>query len=182
MKTWSVLAVLSLVLCVVAPLKLVHAEGEGMAQDEVTRANKTMADDQRRLKEEAEQEKKDGAIARARLSSEFGINAAGMSDSEAIVRLKDAVNDRKAASEAEVQKQHEAAEAKQEKARQDLMKKQEAVIKGTFGAGSQDVMDDEDAAEEHMYEGMVQHGVAPQCRGKKGSALIDCVDKAMDAE
>jgi hypothetical protein len=33
-----------------------------------------------------------------------------------------------------------------------------------------------------MYESMVKQGVAPQCRGKKGQALVDCVDAALDAQ
>lgn len=31
-----------------------------------------------------------------------------------------------------------------------------------------------------MYQTMVESGVAPQCKGKKGEALIDCVDAASD--
>lgn len=49
---------------------------------------------------------------------------------------------------------------------------------GDGGGSDSDV----DAAELQMYEQMVDRGVAPQCRGQKGEALIDCVDAVMDAD
>jgi len=182
MKKWPMLVVLLALLPAVAPLQIARADGEAVTQDEVERARKTMEDDKRRLKEEAEQQKKDGAIARKRLNEEFKIDASKMSDSEAIIRLRDEVNDREAASEAAAQQQREDAQAQQEKQQQELLKKQDALMKGAFGKGSEEISNDEDAGKEMMYERMVGAGVAPQCRGKNGAALITCVDAAMGAE
>ncbi len=182
MKMRPLLVVLSLLLPGISPLQSVWADGGPISQDEVARAKRTMQEDQRRLKQDAEREKKEGTIARQRLGKEFNIDANGMSDSEAIIRLRDELNEREAASEAAAQQQREQAEAQREKQQRQLLQKQEALIKGTFGTGSEEVADDEDAAEEKMYEQMVRGGAAPQCRGKTGQALIACVDAAMDAE
>ena len=39
-----------------------------------------------------------------------------------------------------------------------------------------------DAMEQRMYQQMVDQGAAPECRGMRGAALIDCVDAVLDAE
>jgi hypothetical protein len=182
MKKWMVPAVLSLVAGVSVPMAVVHADGESMMQEEAARARKTMEEDRIRLQREDAQRRQEGAVARKRLRSEFGVDASGMSDTDAIVRLRDAINDRAAAREAAQQQRREEAEAARERARQEQLKRQETRLQETFGGGSGAISDDEDAAELHMYEAMVRNGVAPQCRGKQGAALISCVDAATGSE
>ena len=182
MKIWWMSAVLLLVAGVVLSVPYGYADGESVSPEEAARARKTMEEDRLRLQREDAQRRKDGAMARQRLQSEFGVDAGGMSDTDAIVRLRDEINDRDAARAAAAQQEREAAEAAREKRRQELLDRQQTQIKGTFGGPSEEISDDEDAAELKMYQGMVRSGVAPQCRGKQGHALIQCVDAALGTE
>jgi hypothetical protein len=182
MRRWFVGVALVSALMVAPVVRMARADEDSASRDEVERSRQSQERMQREVRESEQQRKEQGAIARQRLSKEFGIDASHMSDSDAIVRLRDEIHDRDAAREQEEQRKREQAESQQDERQRELMRKQEAVLKGTFGKGSDEIADDEDAAQEKMYEQMVQKGVAPQCRGKKGEALIDCVDKAMDAQ
>jgi hypothetical protein len=39
-----------------------------------------------------------------------------------------------------------------------------------------------DAFGQKLYQQMIDNGLAPQCKGKKGDALVDCVDAALGAD
>jgi len=162
-----------------AMVRAARADGDSASPEEVQRARQSLERMQREIRESEAQEKHDGAIARQRLAKEFHVDSSKMSDGDAIRRLHDEVQARDAAKEAAEQRQREQAEARREKQIQDTVKKQDAIAQKAYGMNTDEVGDDEDAAEASMYEQMVQHGVAPQCRGKKGRALIDCVDAAL---
>ena len=49
-----------------------------------------------------------------------------------------------------------------------------------FTVPGSDTSDTEyDEAELRMYQKMLDSGVAPQCKAKQGTALIDCMDAAL---
>jgi hypothetical protein len=160
----------------------VRADGDSPSREEIERSKQSQERMQREIKDSEKREKEQGAVARQRLAKEFHVDASKMSDSEAIIRLRDEVQARDEAQEQEKQRRREQAESQQEKQRRKVLDKQDAVLKETIGMDSDEIANDEGAAQEKMYEKMVQQGVAPQCRGKKGAALIACVDKVLDAQ
>ena len=160
-------------------VRAARADGESVSPEEAQRARDSLVRMQREVQESAAQEKRDGAIARERLAKEFHVDASKMSDVDAISRLQSEIQTRDAAREAAEQRKREQAQAQQEQKIRDLVKKQDATAQKAFGKNTDELGDDEDAEEVSMYEQMVQHGVAPQCRGKQGRALITCVDAAM---
>jgi hypothetical protein len=163
-------------------LRTARADGDSVSPEEAERARQSLKRMEREVKESERQEKEQGAIARRRLATEFHVDASKLSDGEAILRLKDEIQARDAAKQQEEQRRREQAEAQREKQRQKVLDQQEAVAKKAYGMGTEEAAENEDAAQQNMYENMVKQGVAPQCRGKKGPALVECVDKALDAE
>jgi len=132
-------------------------------------------------------EKAGGAAARARLASEFDIDASKLSDAQAIARLQQEVDARQQAQEQAEARRAAIAEAQQASQQGKLMDSQAEMLKN-LGV-SLDDGDDQDAddggvdpAELRMYQEMLKNGIAPQCKSKTGEALIDCVDAALDAE
>ena len=64
-----------------------------------------------------------------------------------------------------------------------VMNTQNAMLKG-LGVSMQGITGpgsdaEYDEAELLMYQKMLASGVAPECKGKQGSALIDCMDAAL---
>ena len=129
--------------------------------------------------------------ARARLKSEFQVDGSSMSDREAIARLDQEIAKKAEAEREASERRAEAAEQERMKQVSAALKQQDQKLKGlgyklrTAPASDDDEgSDDEelDAAELQGYQQMVDNGAAPQCKGKKGAALIDCVDAVLDAE
>jgi hypothetical protein len=134
-----------------------------------------------------------GTAARARLSKEFSVKSDGMSNAQAIGRLdEEQVKQKNARADAE-QKRRDAEARRQEQHQKEMMNQaasvmnnQNAMLKG-LGVSMQgitvpgsDASDAEyDEAELHMYQKMLDSGVAPECKGEQGSALIDCMDAAL---
>lgn len=130
--------------------------------------------------------KQRGAAARKRLKGEFGIDASGLSDSEAIVQLNAEVNQKKNDASAAAEAKANAAEKRRQDQNDALLKKQDEMLKemgvkpNALAAGVADDSDEPDPAELQQYQKMLDSGIAPHCKGKKGWAMIDCVDQAME--
>lgn len=87
------------------------------------------------------------------------------------------------------EREAEANAAQQMQRGQQMMQQQSQMLQGlgvNMGgmtipdANSDD--DDDNAFELQMYQKMIENGVAPQCKGKEGDELIDCVDTALDQD
>ena len=132
------------------------------------------------------EEKKQANNARTRLKKEFKVDGSKMTDKEAIARLDEEVMRSAAARKEAEERRREAQHDKQVQHADELMKKQSDMLKGmgvNMGGGFGEGSDDEaDAAELHAYQKMVDSGVAPKCKGKKGEALINCVDAELDKQ
>ena len=133
--------------------------------------------------------------ARFRLKDEFKLkNADSLTDREALTRIDEEVNNRNDAQRRadekrrdDINRRNEASAAQQMKMGKDMMDQQNKMLQGlgvNFGnAGSNEDDDDAiDPTELTMYQKMVDSGAAPKCKGKKGQALLDCVDAALDAQ
>lgn len=133
-------------------------------------------------------EKHRAANARTRLKKEFEVDDSGLSDAEAVVRLEEEIDNRRREQEEAENRRQEAAEQKRMGDIQQLMDKQDKMLQGlgvnmggpAAASGGDSNESDIDPIELQMYQKMVDEGVAPQCKGKKGEALIDCVDAAID--
>ena len=140
----------------------------------------------------------DAAAAKKRLKNEFRVNTSGMGDLAALKRLDEEVEKRRQAEARDARTRKEAADRRraeedrrhdkiyqdQKKQADKVLKQQnEALKKSGVKLDSHDASDsDIDAAELKMYQNMVDSGVAPKCRKKKGQALIDCVDAEVDPQ
>lgn len=124
------------------------------------------------------------ADARKRLQSEFGIDASGLPDNEAIGQLQSEIDKKKSAEKDAASAKALAAEKQRQTSIDAAMKKQDDMLKGmgvNMGVMEADASDDSDppsAVELQMYQKMLDEGVAPHCKGKKGWVMIDCVDAA----
>lgn len=162
---------------------LLYAEdGSGASQEMVEAKEQREAECRQRKIEDA----KEAKHARKRLEKEFGVAAADMTDREAIARLAEEVNRRE-------REEKEAADLRAERAEQarmnkadKLMSRQNSMLKSLGVDMASDDEDEDDygvdPVELQMYERMIANGVAPNCKGQKDQALIDCVDEALDAE
>lgn len=134
-------------------------------------------------KQRVADEKQQARNARDRLKKEFKVDASKMTNNEAIVRLNEEVQKRADARKAEEERQNEARDNARMKQADELMEKQNRMLKGA-GYNIEGLMGESDeqadAAELQAYENMVKQGVAPKCKGKKGDALINCVDAELD--
>lgn len=132
-------------------------------------------------------QKQRAANARARLKGEFKVDAGTMSDSEAIARLQEEVDRRAEAQNDASERRAEAAEQKRMEQASSMLDKQDRMLKGqgvNMKTSAADELDEDeiDPTELQMYQRMVDQGAAPQCKGRKGEALITCVDAALDEE
>ena len=145
-----------------------------------------------RLDEQCREDKakmhKKAVSARVTLKKKYHIDASGMTDREAVYRLEKEEEDAKQAREQAKERREQEAASQREKQMNSIMKQQNNMMKSMgidlpSGGGSDDDQGaaDDDKMQEQMYRKMVDGGAAPQCKGKKGDALIKCVDAAMDA-
>jgi hypothetical protein len=87
--------------------------------------------------------------------------------------------------QAQREKEANAAAAQQVQTFQKAIEQQNKTLQGLgvnlggIKIPSGDDEDDDDATQIQMYKKMVDSGVAPQCKGKDGEDLIDCVDSAL---
>lgn len=87
--------------------------------------------------------------------------------------------------QAQGEKEANAAAAQQVQTFQKALEQQDKTLQGLgvnlggIKIPSGDDEDDDDATQIQMYKKMVDSGVAPQCKGKDGEELIDCVDSAL---
>lgn len=127
------------------------------------------------------------AQARTRLKAEFGVDASKFSDQMAIGRLEEEIGKRDEKRQEDKERQARAADQQRMNQAAALMKQQDQMLKSQgvkvgSGAGADAGDDEYDAVELQSYQKMVDSGVAPQCKGRKGAALIECVDEALDEE
>jgi hypothetical protein len=131
-------------------------------------------------------QKRDGAAARARLASEFEVDASKLDDVQAINRLQSELDARKRAADDAQERRRLLEESQRASQAGKLMDDQSKMLQelGVEIDEDGDEGDDEgvDATELKMYQEMLRNGIAPQCKGKQDQALIDCVDDVLDAE
>lgn len=165
---------------------LIAEDGSRPTQDMIDQKNEREA----ACKKRNADAKKEAANARKRLQNDFKFDAGDMTDQEAIQRLTEEVENRRRDNEAANTRREEAFEAEQASRAAKLMDRQNRMLKG-MGVNMGDDEDEEsdsdsadgiDPVELQMYQRMVDGGVAPQCKGKKDEALIECVDKVLDEE
>ena len=91
--------------------------------------------------------------------------------------------------QAQREKEANAAAAQQVQTFQKAVEQQNKTLQGLgvnlggIKIPSADSDDDEDLATQvQMYKQMLGNGIAPQCKGKDGQELIDCVDEALGAD
>ena len=149
----------------------------------------------RQLKKEQAECRQMAKNARFRLKDEFKVkNADSLTDREALKRIDEEVNNRKEAQRRadekrrdDVNHRYEESAAQQMKMGKEMMDQQDKMLQGlgvNYGnaGGNEDDDDGIDSTELKMYQKMVDSGAAPKCKGKKGQALLDCVDAALDAQ
>jgi len=100
------------------------------------------------------------------------------------MRLNAEVNNKQDAKSAAAEARADAAEKQQQDQNNALLQQQNEMLKkmgvnlqaeeSDAGADS----DPPDPTELKLYQKMLESGVAPHCKGKKGWAMIDCVDAA----
>lgn len=165
---------------------LITEDGSKPTQDMINQKNEREAACRKRNADA----KKEAANARERLQKDFRVDAGNMTDHEAIQRLAEEVDNRRRANEEASARREEAAQAEQANRFGKLMDKQNKMLKG-IGVDMGDDDDEEgdsesadgiDPVELQMYQRMVDGGAAPQCKGKKDEALINCVDRVLDEE
>lgn len=130
-------------------------------------------------------ERRDGPLARARLSSEFKIDAAKLSDREAIGRLQQLLDERKRAEDDAQAREEAIGQAQRASQEGKLMDEQREMLNGLgVKLDEDDAQDDAaiDPSELQMYQEMIKNGIAPECKGKNDQALIGCVDEVLEKE
>ena len=161
---------------------LVNTDGSAATADQYAEKDRREAEC-KRMNAETRQR---GADARARLQSEFGVDAGSMSDSEAIARLASETSKRRNAEQAAAEADAERAEKQRQEHNDALLRNQDAMLESMGLSvdavlGDEDENDDEDEvdpAELKQYQEKLDNGVAPHCRRLTGWAMIDCVDAA----
>lgn len=167
---------------------LANTDGSKATQEQVNEKEQREAECRQRLADQG----RDADQARKRLAAEFGVNSAGMTDQEVIARLNNEIDERHRAEEDAADVRAEQEEQDRVEAQEQLLAKQNKMLKGLgISMGNDDdenadeniaEYDDVDPIELQMYLRMVDSGVAPECKGRTGMALIDCVDAVLDAE
>jgi hypothetical protein len=139
---------------------------------------------ERECKKRLADEKRDGAAARARLGSEFEIDSGKLTDGQAIARLAQELDARKRAEEDARARREALAQSQQADQVQEMIDRQGQMLRGV-GVNLDDDDEDDggvDPIELQMYQEMLKNGIAPECKGKKDQALIDCVDAVLEQE
>ncbi|TVO78443.1 hypothetical protein [Sedimenticola selenatireducens] len=163
---------------------LANTDGSKATKEQYIEKDRREAECKKRVTDQA----KKVSNARQRLKNEFKIDPSGMTDDEAIARLSEEQNNRRQAKEEAEARRQEAADEKRMSQIDQMMDKQNQMLKGlgvtlgSMGAGGASNDSDIDPAELQLYQQMVNNGVAPQCKGKQGEALIECVDIAVDGK
>jgi hypothetical protein len=158
-----------------------------LINEDGSKPTKDQYDEKARLEQACQQNNaeihKKAITARVTLKNKFNIDASHMTDRDAINRLKTAEEDAKQAAEQAKERQEQEAAAQREQQATAAMKQQNQMMQSlgvTLPAADDDDDDaDLDRAQEQMYRKMVEGGAAPQCKGKEGTALIECVDAAL---
>jgi len=164
---------------------LINTDGSKPTKEqyaEKARRDKQCLEDKARIHKQA-------ITARVTLKKKFNIDASNMNDWDTVYRLnQEEETARINAAEAKEQRRLEDME-KRENQIQSIMKQQQSMMKAMGvdvpSDNDEDKTEQQEDAEQakiqqQMYQSMVDGGAAPQCKGKTGDALIECVEAAVE--
>lgn len=168
---------------------LASEDGSKPSQEMIDAKNQREADCRQRKTDS----KKEADNARVRLGNEFDVDAGDMTDQEAVRRLAEEVDQKRRDDEEEADLRADQADRARASDINQMMDRQDKMLQGlgvSMNTGDNDddyadedeYEDDIDPIELQMYQRMVDGGAAPQCKGRTGAALIDCVDEALDED